>query len=106
MLYGTLAAVTGRRYPHIVVPPAIVGPMTASVDALHRLLPTSWHFPADHEGAMVSAADTRMDDSAARTELRIEPRAFEETVRDTVVWMARSGHIPRRAAGRALTAAV
>jgi nucleoside-diphosphate-sugar epimerase len=101
-LYGTVASVTGRYFPHLVLPRRVVAPMTASVDALQRLLPASWHFPADHEGAMVSLADTRMVDSATRTELGIQPRPFEETIRDTLVWMVESGHISRRAAGRAV----
>lgn len=105
LLYGTAQRVTGHRYPHVVLPRALVGPMTAATSAGQRVLPSSMRYPADHEGAMISRADTRMDDTAARLELGIEPPPFEKTIRDTAAWMAGVGHISRRAAGRAVVAA-
>ena len=101
-LYDTLADVTGRRFRHVILPAVVLRPMTASIDLGQRLLPRRWHYPGDQEAALLVLADSRMDDTAARRQLGVEPPPLAETLRDTVAWMAQAGHISRRAAGRAL----
>jgi hypothetical protein len=65
-------------------------------------LPPRWHFPADPEGAALIACSTVFDDTSARTELGVDPLPFEQSLRDTVVWLVESGRMPSRYAGRAL----
>jgi dihydroflavonol-4-reductase len=99
-MYGTLARLTGRRFPHLAVPGALLGPFSRGFDALQRRLPPGWRFPADHEGVELVRRDTKMDNSPARTELGIQARPLDETFRDTTLWMVRSGRLPARYAGR------
>ena len=47
-------------------------------------LPDRWRYPADREGVEIMRRSTRFDDSAARKELRVEPRSFAETITDMV----------------------
>jgi nucleoside-diphosphate-sugar epimerase len=68
------------------------------LDAVQRWLP--FHIPATGEGARVLACATRFDDSPARDELGVQPRTLHDTLADTVRWLAESGHISRRLAGR------
>ncbi|HEX6074929.1 MAG TPA: NAD-dependent epimerase/dehydratase family protein [Micromonosporaceae bacterium] len=99
-MYGTLAEITGRRFPHLALPGRLIGPTSRLFDALQYRLPARWRVPADHEGVELVRRDTRLDDSPARTELGIEPRPLAETFRDTVLWMVESGRLPVRYAGR------
>jgi nucleoside-diphosphate-sugar epimerase len=99
-LFATFAAVTGRRFPHVVLPGPVIGPSTRLIDAVHRLLPQRWHYPGDREGVEIARRDTRFDDSTARTELGVEPTPLQDTVADTVRWLVESGRVPARRAGR------
>jgi dihydroflavonol-4-reductase len=61
-------------------------------------LPARFHHPADLEGVEINRRDTRVDDTPARTELDVTPRALEETLRDTTRWLVESGRLrPGRA---------
>jgi dihydroflavonol-4-reductase len=99
-LFAAFAAITGRRFPHLVLPGQVLGPSARLIDAVHRWLPQRWHYPADREAVEVARRDTRFDDSAARTELGIEPTPLRDTVADTVRWLVESGRVPARRAGR------
>ena len=94
MVYGALEQAIGRRRPHVTLPAALVPAATAPVDALNRVLPKGWRFPADREGAEVTSRDTRFDDTPARTELGVVPRPWAETIRDTITAMVDAGHLP------------
>jgi nucleoside-diphosphate-sugar epimerase len=102
-LYGTAAAVTGRRLPHATLPPRMLFPFARGAAWLQRPLPERWHFPADPEGVALSIRATRFDDTPARTELGVRPVPFEQSLRDTVVSLVESGRLPARYAGKALT---
>jgi dihydroflavonol-4-reductase len=95
-MYGTLRQITGRRYPHVILPGALLAPMTRLLDAVQRPLPDGWRFPAEYEAVEVLRRDTRFDDSAAREEFGIEPRSLATTLRETVQWLAESGNLPTR----------
>jgi dihydroflavonol-4-reductase len=99
-LFAAVADVTGRRFPHLVVPARVMDPSTRLIDAAHRRLPERWHYPADREGLEIVRRNTRLDCSAARTELGIEPTPFRVTIADTVRWLVESGRIPPRRARR------
>jgi len=104
LLYGTFAQVTGRRFPHLVLPGSVIGPATRLIDAFQRRLPQRWHYPADREGTEIVRRNTRFDDTAAREEFGIQALPFTDTIADTVRWLVRSGRVPARYAGRLNTA--
>ena len=99
-MFATVAEVTGRRLPHLVLPAAALSPTGLLIDAVHRLLPSRWRYPADREGIELIRRDTRFDDSAARTELGVQPMSFRQSIADTVRWMVESGRVPARQAPR------
>ena len=103
LLYGTLVRVTGRRFPHAVIPRRLAVPLTRVTSAAQRLLPARWHYPADVEAAEIAIRDTRFDDTPARTELGVVPVPFEESLRDTTRWLVESGRLPARYAGKVLS---
>jgi hypothetical protein len=62
---------------------------------------TGWSFlPHAVEGSRLIATETRADYSATVDELGIRGRPLEESMRDTVRWLADAGHITTRTAGR------
>jgi nucleoside-diphosphate-sugar epimerase len=97
-LHRALAEVTGRRIPSALVPPWVLTGLVRPLDALQRRLP--FHIPAGGEGAHTLVCATRFDDSPARDELGVQPRTPHDTLADTVRWLAESGHISRRLAGK------
>ena len=95
--HETLRTVTGRRLP------AVRLPLMAALPVLQVGYTTGWSFlPHTLEGARLVASDTRVDYSATVDELGIRGRPLEESVRDTVRWLAEAGHISTRAGGRCL----
>ncbi len=100
MLFATLAATTGRRLPHLLVPGAVLSPTTRLIGAVQRRLPDRWRYPADREGVEIMRRNTRLDDSAARKELGVEPTSFTQTITDMVRWLVESGRVPARYAGK------
>jgi hypothetical protein len=56
--------------------------------------------PEDSLAATIVGPPIRFDDSAARTELGIEPRRFAETVADAVRWLVESRRVPPRRSPR------
>jgi nucleoside-diphosphate-sugar epimerase len=99
-VFAVVTDITGRRFPHLVLPGPVIGPSTRLIDAVHRWLPERWHYPADREGVEIVLRDTRFDDSAARTEFGIEPTPLRDTIADTVRWLVESGRVPARRAPR------
>ncbi len=93
-LYGIVGAAIGRHRPHVSLPARAVPAATAPIDALHRLLPARWRYPADREGAELSARNTRFDTSPAEQELGVRARPLQESLRDTLTWLVDAGHLP------------
>lgn len=100
LLYGTVAEVTGRRLPHLVVPGPLMARSAWLIGSLQRSLPKRWHYPADREGVEIVRRNTRFDDAAAREAFGIPARPFASTISDTVRWLLRSGRVPPRYGGR------
>lgn len=95
--HAMLRSVTGRRLPAVRVP------LGAALPVLQLGYATGWSLlPHAVEGSRLIAADTRVDHSATVDELGIRGRPLEESMRDTVRWLAEVGHISPRAAGRCL----
>jgi nucleoside-diphosphate-sugar epimerase len=95
-LYRLVGTTIGRRRPHVSLPAPLVPVATAPMDALHRLLPARWRYPADREGAEFGIRDTRFDTSLAEHELGVHARPLEESLRDTVTWLVDAGHLPAK----------
>jgi nucleoside-diphosphate-sugar epimerase len=92
-----LRTVTGHRLPAIRIP------LRAALPVLQLGYNTGWSFlPHAVEGSRLVATDTRVDYAATVDELGIRGRSLEESVRDTVRWLADAGHITTRAAGQSL----
>jgi nucleoside-diphosphate-sugar epimerase len=94
--FGAVAAAVGRRRPHVDLPERLAILLTTPMEPLDRVTSKRWHYPADAEGIATIACDTRFDDSPARDEFGLEPRPFDETIRDTVAWLVDAGHLPER----------
>jgi dihydroflavonol-4-reductase len=95
-LYRLVGTAIGRRRPHVNLPAGLVPVATAPMDALHRLLPARWRYPADREGAEFGARNTRFDTSLAEHELGVHARPLEESLRDTLTWLVDAGHLPAK----------
>lgn len=101
-MYCTLRALTGRRLPLLIVPSAIMLPLSWTTSAVQRATP--FHLPADHEGVLIARSDTRCDDSRARDEFGIQPHPLTETYRDTIRWLHQTGQLTTRQAGHSTSA--
>lgn len=99
-MYTTLARVQRRRRPHLELSAPVARRLTRSMDLLQRRLPGRMHMPSDPEGVDMLVRDTRMYDEPARTELGVEPLPFEQSLRDTLVWLVDAGRLPARYAPR------
>ena len=97
-LYAAITEAAARRLPHVVLPGPVIGPSVHLIESVQRRLPQRWHYPADREGVEIIRRDTRFDDSAARTDLGIQPRPFPQTIADTLRWLVESGRVPARRA--------
>ena len=92
-----LRIVTGRRLPAIRIT------YTAALPVMQLGYRTGWSFlPHAVEGVRVVALGTRVDYSATVSDLGVAGRPLEESMRDTVRWLAEAGHITARDAGRCL----
>jgi nucleoside-diphosphate-sugar epimerase len=92
-----LRTVTGHRLP------AIRLPLKAGLPVLQLGYNTGWSFlPHAVEGSRLIATNTRVDYTATVDELGIRGRSLEESMRDSVRWLADAGHITTRSAGQCL----
>ncbi|MEU4744762.1 SDR family NAD(P)-dependent oxidoreductase [Actinosynnema sp. NPDC023658] len=87
---------TGRSLPAVFLPPAMMTPVGRFADLVQPVWP--WHIPAEHEAIATVAAAVRVDPAASTLDLK--PRPFVDTVTDTVRWLADSGAVTERQAGR------
>lgn len=96
--HEVLRRITGRRLP------AVRLPLAAALPVLRLGHRTEWPLlPHAEEGARFIALGTRVDASATAAALGIDGRPLEESMRDTVTWLAQAGHVSRRQAGRCAT---
>jgi dihydroflavonol-4-reductase len=87
---------TGRSLPAVFLPAALMTPVGRFVDAVQPLWP--WHLPAEHEAIATVGAAVRVDPAASTLDLK--PRPFADTVTDAVRWLADTGAVTDRQAGR------
>lgn len=95
--HEALRRVTGRRLPALRVPVQAAKPL---LEVGYR---TGWPLvPYAVEGALGIATGIEVDYSATVTDLGIEGRPLDESLRATIRWLVETGRISRRAAGRSL----
>jgi dihydroflavonol-4-reductase len=99
LMHGTLHKITGRWLPFVTTPAFVAKPFSRFVELLNKALPDSVHLPADVETVELAGRDTRFDTSATTAELGIVARPFEETARDTLLWLIEIGALASRKAG-------
>ncbi|MFI9008103.1 SDR family NAD(P)-dependent oxidoreductase [Actinosynnema sp. NPDC053489] len=87
---------TGRSLPAVFLPAAVMTPVGRFVDLVQPAWP--WHLPAEHEAIATVGAAVRVDPAASTLDLK--PRPFADTVTDTVRWLADTGAVTERQAGR------
>lgn len=93
-----LEEATGRTLRVGTIPAALVHAGGRVADALQRTLPI--RLPFGYEAASTLTRDTRCDDAATWKELGITPRPLQDTIADTVRWMAEEGLISASQAGK------
>jgi dihydroflavonol-4-reductase len=95
---NTVASLTGRTLPAVVMPPwMLLGPMQV-FDWLQRFL--TFRLPVNYQAVYCVGLNHIFDDSGTRDEYGIVPRTIEDTLADTITWMVGSGHMLRKLAGR------
>ncbi|MCE6996089.1 hypothetical protein LZG04_14940 [Saccharothrix sp. S26] len=82
--------------PVVFLPPALLTPVGRLVDLVQPAWP--WHIPAEHGAVATVAAAVRVDPASSTLDLK--PRPFADTVADTVRWLAETGAVTERQAGR------
>ena len=97
-LVDDLRRLTGRRLPCGPIPTPVAKVASRAGDLAERLLPV--HNPLTAEGLWVLTLDARTDDAETRRALGVKPRPLDDTLVETVRWMAEAGVITRRQAGR------
>ncbi|MDR3661977.1 MAG: NAD-dependent epimerase/dehydratase family protein [Mycobacterium sp.] len=102
LMNGTLHELTGRWMPHVNAPGIVAKPFTQLAELLNKVLPDHVHFPADVETLELAKRDTRFDTSRTTDELGIVARPFDETARDTLLWLVDAGQIDPKYAGNLL----
>jgi nucleoside-diphosphate-sugar epimerase len=86
-----LDSVTRRKIRKFSIPGPLLRALGAGVDRLGRHMDLDTIFSA--EAAMYASQWVYVDDRKVRGELCLEYRPLEETLRDTIGWLAEAGHI-------------
>lgn len=100
VLFGSMHRLTGRRFPHVEPPRALIAATARFADRFNRVVPEGWHFPADVEAMEMIDRDTRFDTSLTTEELGVAARPFDDTVRDMLLSLVEAGTLKPRHAGR------
>ncbi|QQQ74284.1 SDR family NAD(P)-dependent oxidoreductase [Saccharothrix sp. 6-C] len=87
---------TGRALPAVFLPAAMMTPVGRLVDLVQPFWP--WHIPAEYGAIATVGAAVRVDPAASTFDLK--PRPFADTVTDAVRWLADTGAVTDRQAGR------
>ncbi|MFC4911690.1 nitroreductase family deazaflavin-dependent oxidoreductase [Actinomadura gamaensis] len=94
-LCDTLTGVPCRR---MRVPGAVMIGLGRALDAAKRV--RSFDYPLTRDAAQMMVSLVPSDDAPALAALDLRPRPVETTVADTLRWLAASGHLKTRRAGR------
>lgn len=89
---------TGRRIPVLVLPERMVrGGLIALGKAVALV---GLHSPWSAEGASFFGLSHQVEHSRTQSEFGLEPTPFEQTLADSIAWLAAHEHVSRQLAGR------
>jgi dihydroflavonol-4-reductase len=94
----TLAGLSGRRIPFVILPSWFLAGFGHAADVVQRRMKA--RLPWSAEAIWVMNCSAHCDDSTTRNELGLEPRPLRVTFADTVRWLVEEGKLSRRQAGR------
>ncbi|MEE4659540.1 MAG: SDR family NAD(P)-dependent oxidoreductase [Halieaceae bacterium] len=95
----TLSRVTGRRIQKVQVPGGVMLGLGRLADWVSRLRGKSLDIPVTHEAMVYATNWVRMDNSKTVAELGVQFRPIEETLADTIRYLAEEGLIAVSQAG-------
>ena len=101
VLGDLLDKVTGCKVWRLRLPDAMWMGIGALCDAIQHVVP--FHFPLTRESTTMITQWTPASTEKAKRELGLTLRSGEETVHDTLRWMAHAGHLKPKYAGKAYT---
>ncbi|MCB1679357.1 MAG: NAD-dependent epimerase/dehydratase family protein [Halioglobus sp.] len=93
-----LSKLTGRRLLSIPMPAALSLLTGRFTDRLARYLP--FELPVTEEGMRYATGWVPVDNRHVEEKLDFSFRPLDETMRDTITWLNRAGHLPDRLAGK------
>jgi dihydroflavonol-4-reductase len=96
-LVDDLRRLTGRRLAALGIPSGVAAAACRLGEHVQRLVPLP--LPLSTAALWVVTLDQRSDDRPTRDQLGVGLRPLDETLVDTIRWMAESGVISRRQAG-------
>lgn len=88
---------TGRQGGIRRIPAGPIRMLGRLADLAQRIVPG--RIGLSYEDVWAAGLAARYDDSRTTEELGITPRGLQPTIRDTIAWMLRMGHLPPEAAG-------
>lgn len=91
-------AVTGRRMRRIPAPAPLVRAVGRVLDATRRIVPLD--YPLTHEAALFLTTLTPCDSEPICRAFSFSFRPTADTLRDAIAWLARTGELEPRHAGR------
>lgn len=94
----TLDRVTGRRLRKVKAPGWLLRQLGSAIDVAGKVVPIET--PATGEGVKYATQWVFADDRKVRQELDFRYRPLEETLADTISWLADAGHIKPRWASK------
>jgi dihydroflavonol-4-reductase len=98
-LVRRVRALGGRSQRASVLPEAMALGLGRVADVVQRMFPGR-RIPLSHESMWLLTQSPRCDMSKTVEELEVTPRDLDDTLRDTLAWMAAAGHLPATAAPR------
>jgi dihydroflavonol-4-reductase len=96
-MHEALTRVTGVRRRRVPMPGPLLRFAGRTGDLVKRVLP--FEFPLTLEAMTLATRARDYDSSAACAALGVRWRPVDETLRDSVRWLAVNGHVPAKIAG-------
>lgn len=97
-LHAVIAQITGVRRVRVPMPAGAMRLAGRVGDIVKRVIP--FDYPLTYEAMVMATSAAPYDDAPTRAALDVEWRTVEVTLADSIRWLAASGHIDARLAGR------
>jgi dihydroflavonol-4-reductase len=98
-LVDVLRKLTGRRIRKVPLPGSLLRGLGRLVDYLNDVRDKPLDIPLTYEGMVYATNWVKMDNSKCRSELALEFRPLEETLRDAIVSLVQAGELEAEKAG-------